>query len=61
MKLVNTTEYSVHQTSLSGSGIMPNYAMGENPIEKQIKRRKWNWIGNTLRKERDAIERRALE
>jgi hypothetical protein len=31
------------------------------PIEKQIKIRKWNWIGHTLRKEAGAIEKTALE
>jgi len=30
-------------------------------IENQIKRRKWNWIGQTLRKETDAIEKTALD
>src|SRR5215469_1013312 len=30
-------------------------------IENQIKRRKWNWIGHTLRKETGAIERTALD
>jgi hypothetical protein len=58
MKLVHRSEDPVHQISLSGSGIMPNYAMGENPIEKQIERRKWKWVGHTLRKKGDAIERR---
>jgi hypothetical protein len=27
----------------------------------QIKRRKWNWIGHTLRKGNEAIEREALD
>jgi hypothetical protein len=27
----------------------------QKPIEKQIKRRKWNWIGHTLRKVTRAI------
>jgi hypothetical protein len=26
-----------------------------------IKRRKWNWIGHTLRKRHDTIEREALD
>ena len=30
-------------------------------IENQIKRRKWNWIGHTLRKETGAIEKTALD
>ena len=32
----------------------------QKPIENQIKRRKWNWIGHTLRKEVGAIEKTAL-
>jgi hypothetical protein len=32
----------------------------QKPIEIQIKRRKWNWIGHTLRKEAGAIETTAL-
>jgi hypothetical protein len=32
----------------------------QKPIENQIKRRKWNWIGYTLRKEVRAIEKTAL-
>ena len=30
-------------------------------IEEQIKRRKWNWIGDTLRKETGAVEKTALD
>jgi hypothetical protein len=30
-------------------------------VENQIKRRKWNWIGHTLRKEAGAIEKTALD
>jgi hypothetical protein len=30
-------------------------------IENQIKRRKWNWIGHTLRKEAGGIEKTALD
>ena len=30
-------------------------------IENQIKRRQWNWIGHTLRKETGAIEKTALD
>ena len=33
----------------------------QKPIEMQIKRRKWNWIGHTLRKEIRAIEKTALD
>jgi hypothetical protein len=32
-----------------------------DPIEKQIKRQKWKWIGGTSRGEGDAIKRQALE
>jgi hypothetical protein len=32
----------------------------QKPIEIQIKRRKWNWIGHTLHKETGAIENIAL-
>ena len=33
----------------------------QKPIEIQIKRRKWNWIGHTLCKEAGAIEKTTLE
>jgi hypothetical protein len=33
----------------------------QKPMEIQIKRRKWNWIGHTLRKEGEAIEKIALD
>ena len=33
----------------------------QKPIEIQRKRRKWNWIGHTLRKEAEAIEKTALD
>jgi hypothetical protein len=33
----------------------------QEAIENQIKRRKWNWIGHTLRKETGAIEKTALD
>jgi hypothetical protein len=33
----------------------------ETEISIQIKRRRWNWIGHTLRKESEAIEREALD
>ena len=33
----------------------------EIDMSTQIKRRKWNWIGRTLRKGHEAIEREALE
>ncbi|XP_047033011.1 uncharacterized protein LOC124639612 [Helicoverpa zea] len=34
---------------------------GETPIDQQIKRRKWNWIGHTLRRDPDHIPRQALD
>jgi hypothetical protein len=33
----------------------------QKPIQIQRKRGKWNWIGNTLRKEAGAIEKTALD
>jgi hypothetical protein len=33
----------------------------ETEISIQIKRRKWNWIGRTLGKGHDTIEREALD
>jgi len=33
----------------------------QKPIEIQIKRREWNWIGHTLHKEVGAIEKIALD
>jgi hypothetical protein len=33
----------------------------QKSIENQIKGRKWNWIGHTLRKETGAIEKIALD
>jgi hypothetical protein len=33
----------------------------QESIENQIKRRKWNWIGHTLRKERGVIVKTALD
>jgi hypothetical protein len=33
----------------------------EKPIENRIKKKKWNWIGHTLRKEAGAIEKTALD
>jgi hypothetical protein len=33
----------------------------QKPIEIQIKRRKWNWIGHTLRKETGTIEKTASD
>ena len=32
----------------------------QKAIENEIKRRKWNWIGHTLRTETGAIEKTAL-
>jgi hypothetical protein len=34
---------------------------GKTKISIQIKRRKWTWIGHTLRKGNEAIEREALD
>jgi hypothetical protein len=33
----------------------------QKPTEIQIKRRKWNWIGHTLRKEAGAIQKTTLD
>jgi len=33
----------------------------QKSIDNQIKRRKWNWIGHTLRKETGEIEKTALD
>jgi hypothetical protein len=33
----------------------------QKTIEIQIKRRKWNWIGHTLRKEAGAIQKTVLD
>lgn len=33
----------------------------QKPISVEIKRRKWRWIGHTLRKDESAIERKALD
>jgi len=33
----------------------------QKSIENQMKRRKWNWIGHTLRKETGALEKTALD
>ena len=33
----------------------------QKSIENQRKRRKWNWIGHTLRKETGAMEKNALD
>lgn len=34
---------------------------GQTKIELQIRRRKWSWLGHTLRKDDGAIEKKALE
>jgi hypothetical protein len=39
----------------------PRRITKQKSLEIQIKRRKWNWIGHTLRKEAGAIEKTALE
>jgi hypothetical protein len=33
----------------------------KEPVATTIKRRKWEWIGHTLRKDQSAIERQALD
>jgi hypothetical protein len=33
----------------------------EDSIKNHIRRRKWNWIGHTLRKNERSIERQALD
>ena len=33
----------------------------ENEISVQIRRRKWNWIGHTLREGQDTIEREVMD
>src|SRR5215469_11679689 len=54
--------------TMENYGESPNRNYGElwritqqKPIENQIKRRKLNWIGHTLRKEIGAIEKTALD
>jgi hypothetical protein len=34
---------------------------GEKPMELQIKKRKWKWIGHTVRKDQNAVERIVLD
>jgi hypothetical protein len=34
---------------------------GETPVEPQIKKRKWKWIGHTIRKDENAVEMIALD
>jgi hypothetical protein len=34
---------------------------GEKPKELQIKKRKWKWIGHTIRKDQNAVERIVLD
>jgi hypothetical protein len=34
---------------------------GETPVEPQIKKRKLKWIGHTIRKDENAVERIALD
>jgi hypothetical protein len=35
--------------------------MGEKPIALQIKKRKWKWIGRTIRKDQNSVERTVLD
>jgi hypothetical protein len=34
---------------------------GDKPIELQVKKRKWKWIGHTTRKDQNAVERIELD
>jgi hypothetical protein len=34
---------------------------GEKPTELQTKKRKWKWVGHTIRKDENAVERTALD
>jgi hypothetical protein len=34
---------------------------GEKLIELQIKKRKWKWIGHTIRKDQNSVERIVLD
>jgi hypothetical protein len=43
------------------SNIMLWETTGEKPVELQIKKRKWKWIGHTIRKDENAVERIALD
>jgi hypothetical protein len=43
------------------SNIMLWETTGEKPIELQIKKRKWKWIGHTIRKDENAVERIVLD
>jgi hypothetical protein len=43
------------------SDIMLWEKTGEKPIELQIKKRKWKWIGETIRKDENAVERIVLD
>jgi hypothetical protein len=36
-------------------------ATGEKPVALQIKKRKWRWIGHTLRKNDGSTEKQALD
>jgi hypothetical protein len=43
------------------SNIMLWETTGETPVEFQIKKRKWKWIGHSIRKDENAVERIALD
>jgi hypothetical protein len=43
------------------SNIMLWETTGEKPIELQIEKRKWKWIGHTIGKDENAVERIALD
>jgi hypothetical protein len=43
------------------SNIMLWGTTGEKPLELQVKKRKWKWIGYTIRKDENVVERFALD
>jgi hypothetical protein len=40
---------------------IPDYVTYQQPIDARIKKRKWNWIGHTLRKPAGAVGKSALD
>ncbi|KAK3759594.1 hypothetical protein RRG08_028776 [Elysia crispata] len=44
-----------------GTGADIKTRIGHEPIDKEIGRRKWRWIGHTLRKPTSSITRHALQ
>jgi len=51
--------YAHHQEPINCNSSL--WFTKQKPIEIQIKRRKWNWLGHELRKEAEAIEKTALD